>query len=100
MVKTSAPPPASHPPTVEKKLSTLVKPVPPAANTTLGISESVIKAEICFKREFVLEELGFSKRALRSPPPQPLGKKKCLSYFGISFIKLTTNYNIFLNKII
>lgn len=98
MVKTSAPPPVSHPLTVEKKLSTLVKPVPPAANTTLGISESVIKAEICFKRElclgrdFILEPC--------SPPPQPLGKKKCLSYFGISFIKLTTNYNIFLNKII
>jgi len=84
MIKTPAA--LSQPFTVEKKLSTLVKPVPPAANRKFGKRNKKRKAEKCLRYEIEVE-LDFRKRFLFSLSlslSRRLERKCCLSFY-VSF---------------
>jgi hypothetical protein len=84
MIKTPAA--LNQPFTVEKKLSTLVRPVPPAANRKFGKKNKNRKAENCLKYEIEVE-LDFRKRFLFSLSlslSRGLERKCCLSFY-VSF---------------
>ena len=82
MIKTPAA--LNQPFTVEKKLSTLVKPVPPAANRKFGEKNKNRKAENCLKYEIEVE-LDFRKRFLFSLSLSRRLERKCCLSFYVSF---------------